>query len=74
MNRDLLRKVEAALEALTPDGAKFSVDGLPVTWNMELTCDGSDRIMGYHCCLAPGHDGRQCFSTNKHVWFERTNK
>ncbi len=78
MDKELLAKVKEALAAITPEGSRFSVDGYPVERLIELTCDGSDRDMGYFCCLGVGHKGRagtanKCFSLQKHVDFTRTN-
>ncbi len=73
MDKELRERIAKALAEIAPAGAKFSVDGYPVIWIIELSCDGSDKDMGYHCCLEPGHDGK-CFSSNKKVWFKRTNK
>lgn len=78
MDRELLAKVKEALKAITPAGSRFSVDGYPVEFVLNLTCDGSDVDMGYYCCLEAGHKGRpgqanKCFSLQKQVDFTRTN-
>lgn len=73
MDKELRELIAKTLEGITPKGAKFSVEGIPVIWLIELSCDGSDRDMGYNCCLEPGHKGK-CYSVNEKVWFERTNR
>lgn len=35
---------------------------------IEKICGGSDSLMGYYCCMKPGHSG-DCYSANKHVYF-----
>ena len=73
MDKELRERIARALAKITPAGAKFSVDGCPVIWVIELSCDGEDKTFGYQCCLEPGHKGL-CYSTNKKLYFERTNR
>jgi hypothetical protein len=59
-------------KSLLPPGAKFSVDGVPLEYVVEVTCDGAVFDMGYRCCLAVGHEGK-CWSKTKQLNFTRIN-
>ena len=57
--KELRGRIAEFFKTLAPDGARFTVEGYPAEFLIELTCDGEDRMMGYHCCLAPGHKGNR---------------
>lgn len=74
LDDDVKEKVLKSITSMAPSGSRFSIEGVPLEWVLELTCDGADPEMGYYCCLAPGHDERRgCYSAQKKVNFRRNN-
>ena len=52
------------------DDDELSFDGeVHIFGPVEKVCGKSDSLMGYVCCLKPGHEG-QCYTRNKNLEFD----
>ena len=68
-----LAKMMQDNEVYAGDNWELAINDMPLDraqWYLRVKCNGRDSVMGYDCCLTPGHPGL-CFSNNKHVDFQK---
>jgi hypothetical protein len=69
---EIQEKIQEFIKSIAPEGKTLWIN--ECRWiDVEITCGGSDSLMGYHCCLEPNHKG-QCYSNEKKVDFTDLSK
>ena len=64
-------RVRSFVRTINLPGAAIEING-DTMLDVRVVCDGEDHMMGYRCCLVPGHRG-DCYTVTKKLYFLRQN-
>lgn len=67
LEREIANKISKYLKTIIPPDTAVEINESRFL-EVALVCPKKDSIMGYYCCLSPGHLG-ECYSRNKQVNF-----